>query len=76
MEKTKSKVKESKSLKKSEDDLKCLSLEAEKIQTLNDVKIYDNSDYKDACQIQVNGKLFYSYLISSVSLLGAPMYEI
>ena len=53
MEKTKSKVKESKSLKKSEDDLKCLSLEAEKIQTLNDVKIYDNSDYKDACQIQV-----------------------
>ena len=53
MEKTKSKVKESKSLKKSEDDLKCLSLEAEKIQILNDVKIYDNSDYKDACQIQV-----------------------
>ena len=51
--------KESYSLTDSNDYLKCipLSSEVEKIQTLNEKKRYDNSDYKDDCRVEVTTKL-------------------
>ena len=41
-------------------DLKCtpLSSKVEKIQTLNEKKRHDNSDYKDDCRVEVTTKLF------------------
>ena len=56
--------KESKSVKKSDDDVKCmsLSLETEKIQTSSEEKSLGNSDYKDTCCIQVRIPLTFSTL--------------
>ena len=45
--------KEFKSVKKSDDDLKCMSLETKKIQTSNKEKSFGDSNYKDACRMEV-----------------------
>ena len=45
--------KEPKSVIKSDDDLKCMSLETKKIQTSNEEKSFGDSNYKDACRMEV-----------------------